>query len=531
MTVKRDPERCSESEPWAVLSGDETELLGCHSSEEAANEQLRAVEANKHLIKGLAVATLIRVGISESEQDKSTLIGQMAENAVVARSSVRSYLRGESTPSVEVAESIAETLDIPMEQMRSALRMDGRRGVDKGNSNKEIPMNLFKKIFGIEDEDSDETASKRRHLSRDRLAEMSDDQLREMFFSFSTAQERLSEHGEELMEEFESRDLEVPEDSALARAVESVSKQLQELADEAEKDDDKEEGLDPVVEKMIGKEEIKPQGEAVMKTAFVATSPSKLDTIRNKAFSGPTGAVFNELYLEKSLGFDRDDVLLTYIVPTCKTDESGNEVPPTDEDVAKWMPYLEHVLKENDIREVVALGTAAKDALGDTADEFLPHPDAIRKQGDSGEVGRKLRRLKERLEESTVEKSYDADVVKVDDERQEITGIVYEPGKVDADNDWARKEAIRDAMVWYMENEPTVKLQHQEDVSDVVRVVEIWQARKDLDVDGEMVPEGSWLQTVKVYDENIWQAAKSQLVNGFSLFGRAEFRQGEPELN
>lgn len=64
-------------------------------------------------------------------------------------------------------------------------------------------------------------------------------------------------------------------------------------------------------------------------------------------------------------------------------------------------------------------------------------------------------------------------------------------------------------------------LGHQED-TDKLTLIESWLKTSDMDKStalGIDVPEGTWLGSVKVNDENIWQDIKAGKYNGFSVAG------------
>jgi hypothetical protein len=124
-------------------------------------------------------------------------------------------------------------------------------------------------------------------------------------------------------------------------------------------------------------EKIPKQAGQVAKTmAFVSSSPSLLDRMTGRPFAGPEGEVLDRLYLAP-LGLTRDDVALV-----------------NDATLPDPCPVT-----------VIALGSVAKAKLGDAAHFTLPHPYAVRKHGDSGEVGRKIRQIRKRLEKQAAESS------------------------------------------------------------------------------------------------------------------------------
>ena len=136
-----------------------------------------------------------------------------------------------------------------------------------------------------------------------------------------------------------------------------------------------------------------PRGAVV---AFVGASPGRVEVARGEPFVGPTWETFEEKYL-KSMELTRGEVVLTSAVPELLIDEAGKVREPNDEEISKWRSWLIGELDRLRPEVVVALGQSAKKALGDRADFVLPHPMAVQRFGDSGEVGRKTKQIRARL--------------------------------------------------------------------------------------------------------------------------------------
>ena len=130
--------------------------------------------------------------------------------------------------------------------------------------------------------------------------------------------------------------------------------------------------------------------------AFVGASPGRFELARREPFVGPAGETFNDQYLTP-LGLKRSDVVLANVVPALLLDEDGRVREPNDQEVAEHKDALLGALRDLNPRYVVALGRTAQAALGEASDFMLPHPSAVRRFGDRGEVGRKLKRIKEAL--------------------------------------------------------------------------------------------------------------------------------------
>lgn len=381
----------------------------------------------------------------------------------------------------------------------------------------------FMDMFTKSDEDDMDEVLKRR-FSRDQLADMNNEELLSLFTGISARFTRMREAGAEILAEIQSREgSDDPEGLALFDAISGS-----EESKTVKKEDEEEENGPPSpaekraeVLKMADEVDnaVRGDGPVGARVAFVSASPSMQDTIRGEPLTGPAGRVFKDVYLEP-FGLTRDDVFVTHVVPVMKTDSRGREVPPGEEEIEKWSEYLEAELGSHQVDYVVALGKTASDALGETADEFLPHPGAVYKKGDSGEVGRKMDRLMETLKEEDAERVYDTRILKASHERQEITGVVMEPDVEDTDGDWASEDEVMKAQRFFMMNSQTIKLQHQQETDDV-RVVESWIERSDREIGDAMVKSGSWLMTVKVKNPKIWKAVKNQDFNGFSIGGYA----------
>lgn len=153
--------------------------------------------------------------------------------------------------------------------------------------------------------------------------------------------------------------------------------------------------------------------------AFVGASPGKVDAARGEPFTGPAGETLNDLYI-KPLGLTRADVLLINAVPMLLTDADGKVREPDVEEVKAWRDWLHGKLDELTPRIIIALGRTAEAALDGRSDFVLPHPSAVRRFGDSGEVSRKLKRVAEKIKstdkKSSVEKQIPEPLIKPVDE-------------------------------------------------------------------------------------------------------------------
>lgn len=276
------------------------------------------------------------------------------------------------------------------------------------------------------------------------------------------------------------------------------------------------------------------KGCACKALTFVGHEASPLDKARKEHLTGQVGELFNELYL-KAIGVSREDIDLI----TCEEIEAGDkELPPKGESV------------------IVALGKAAREELGERADFYLPHPSAIKRHKDSGEVGRKARGIRKRLDElqqtkresdtaPIVKEAGDEEgeprvvpIVKADEEERLVYGVVLDPYIVDAHNDWIPPKQVQDTAHGWMRKSRVIGLQHT--VKAKAHAVESFlvqypsaedykQARENLphkaykmQFGDDVVHSGAWIVATKVEDDGLWQAIKDGKITGYSIGGFGE---------
>lgn len=125
----------------------------------------------------------------------------------------------------------------------------------------------------------------------------------------------------------------------------------------------------------------------------------------------------------------------------------------------------------------------------------------------------------EQLTAGIVTKSVYSQIRKVDDVRHWVTGVVLEPDSVDLQGDVITKEDVRRAMEGYMLKSQAVGRQHEQKAN--ASVVECYLAPMDFRLgDKELVRKDSWVMTVKVHSEALWQDVISGKILGFSIGGK-----------
>ncbi|MCY8955767.1 XkdF-like putative serine protease domain-containing protein [Bacillus cereus] len=112
-------------------------------------------------------------------------------------------------------------------------------------------------------------------------------------------------------------------------------------------------------------------------------------------------------------------------------------------------------------------------------------------------------------------------ILKTEEEKQLVTGVVYEPDVEDSHGDIMTAEEIEKAAYTFMENYQHIDKQHDE-IAGKGTVVENWIAKSDMTVGEQEVQAGTWLMTVRVDDADTWEEIKKGEVTGFSMGGFGE---------
>ena len=254
------------------------------------------------------------------------------------------------------------------------------------------------------------------------------------------------------------------------------------------------------------------------RVVFVVSEPNQLEKARDKLLVGADGVTFDSVYL-KALGLVRADVSVCTV---------------------------EDFLRAEITAPAVALGKLAKAALGDRVIASMPHPTAIRKLGDSGEVERKAKAIKKVLtipamSTNTTTKptepsgEFTVEITKASsDELRIVYGVVLDPYVEDAHGDIVPpKEVERTAHNW-MAKSRIIGLQHS-GMADA-EPVESWLVPYPTDKDyqaamrGEahsatrspfgtdVVHSGTWIIGTKLGPKE-WQAVKDGELNAYSIGG------------
>lgn len=122
-------------------------------------------------------------------------------------------------------------------------------------------------------------------------------------------------------------------------------------------------------------------------------------------------------------------------------------------------------------------------------------------------------------------------IIKTDADSHYVTGIVYEPLEEDSHGNFMTEEEITKAAYWFAKNGDKVDLQHSFEPLDGATVVENWIAKADFEIDGEAVKKGTWLMTVEVADESVWEGIEKGDITGFSMGGLGNYSEEDVEVD
>ncbi|MGL6023699.1 MAG: phage major capsid protein [Cetobacterium sp.] len=112
-------------------------------------------------------------------------------------------------------------------------------------------------------------------------------------------------------------------------------------------------------------------------------------------------------------------------------------------------------------------------------------------------------------------------ILKQDEEKRLVTSVVYEPDVKDTQGDYMTSEDVEKMAHEFMSKYGQgVDLQHDEKIIKA-DVVESWITKTETIIGGQKVSKGAWVATVKVNDDEVWEAIKKGRITGFSMGGSA----------
>lgn len=122
-------------------------------------------------------------------------------------------------------------------------------------------------------------------------------------------------------------------------------------------------------------------------------------------------------------------------------------------------------------------------------------------------------------------------IVKTDEDKHYVTGIVYEPMTEDTDGNYMTEEEITKAAHWFMKNSGKPDIQHCFEKADNVEIVESYVAKSDMEIEGQQIKKGTWLMTMEVADDDVWGKIEKGEITGFSMGGTGNYSTEDVDLS
>ena len=113
-------------------------------------------------------------------------------------------------------------------------------------------------------------------------------------------------------------------------------------------------------------------------------------------------------------------------------------------------------------------------------------------------------------------------------ELKQATFIAMLPDSVDLHGDFTSAEEVRKAMESFNKSEKRANLFHVQ-MSNSFEVLESYLAPVDFMLNEEFVAKGTWLMTLQVKDNAVWDLIKSGEINGISIGAKANVETIEEE--
>lgn len=119
------------------------------------------------------------------------------------------------------------------------------------------------------------------------------------------------------------------------------------------------------------------------------------------------------------------------------------------------------------------------------------------------------------------------DIIKRDEEKRLVYGIVYEPETVDAHGDIASAEAIEKAAHDFLpelirKDSSGLNMMHDKPLDNSqAAIVESYIQKEDGKIGDQAIKKGTWILTTKIYSDPLWEDIKAGKYNGYSMEGSA----------
>lgn len=122
-------------------------------------------------------------------------------------------------------------------------------------------------------------------------------------------------------------------------------------------------------------------------------------------------------------------------------------------------------------------------------------------------------------------------IIKADPATHYVTGVAYEPDIEDAHGNFMSEGEIQKAAYWFAKNGDKVDIQHSFEAIDGATVVENWVTKSDETIGDETIKKGTWLVTMEVTDDDLWDKIEKGEITGFSMGGVGKYSTKDVEVS
>lgn len=122
-------------------------------------------------------------------------------------------------------------------------------------------------------------------------------------------------------------------------------------------------------------------------------------------------------------------------------------------------------------------------------------------------------------------------ILKTDAEKHYVTGVVYEPMTEDTDGNYMTEDEITKAAHWFMKNAGDADIQHCFEKADGVEVVESYVAKCDMEIEGQPIKKGTWLMTMEVSNNDVWDKIEKGEITGLSMGGTGSYSNMDVDIS
>lgn len=122
-------------------------------------------------------------------------------------------------------------------------------------------------------------------------------------------------------------------------------------------------------------------------------------------------------------------------------------------------------------------------------------------------------------------------ILKTDAEKHYVTGVVYEPMTEDTDGNYMTEDEITKAAHWFMKNAGDADIQHCFEKADGVEVVESYVAKCDMEIEGQPIKKGTWLMTMEVSNNDVWDKIEKGEITGLSMGGTGSYSNVDVDIS